>query len=366
MKRKTLRILILCLIIALICVGCGKKKKNATSEDASAENLNQESLMNENTINEASRVLYEKEYQFLGTWENISEEKCRIEISEMDSLYNIDIKLVENVEDTLHWFLTGEYSPEEKAIKYAGGLCEIHTNSDGSTEEKVLNSNQQGMIYFDENGYLRWSNEVEMIGTNLLFVNLNVPGSLGNGIIESIPAIIGEVVPTLPDNLYPISFYKENMRKEDGKYILTALVYNYDLYEIADVYSLTDKSIIRFKGQEVEITSVEWDETNRIVDINGGIYHDGISLMPDESGEYYRTFTDGSYPDYYCLGIADIELADDLVIMDLQADGWTPENPVNGKLPSGISNSTGDWNQINTNIQIENGKAKALVRENFK
>lgn len=360
MKRKYLRILILCLIITIVVVGCGKKKK--TTQNETPEPVKKlETVTGTTPVNEAVPLLPDVQKQFLGTWVDTDNENCTITISEQDNLYAIDIKLVENVEEAYHWFLTGEYDANIESILYVGGYSEILSCDDKETEENVVSSAEQGSFYIDEDGYLRWLNEKEMIGNDFFFIDINVAARNGNYVIEPMPALLGEVSDALPDAVYPVAFKKENLINNK----LTVLVYDYDMYDPSDVYSMAEGTIIRSKGNEITINSISKDTAGDTVKINGGYEARGISLMPDENGYFYRTYADYDLPDYYALGEAVVTLSDKIEINDLRVAGWSETNQIKGTIPSGITSSTGEWNAINTTLKIENGIGVELIRDAF-
>ena len=93
-------------------------------------------------------------------------------------------------------------------------------------------------------------------------------------------------------------------------------VYDYELFDAAEISALKAGDVLVVAGQEVTVSSVN-NEGDR-VDINGGVDGGGVSLVTEEDGTYYETLNSSAdvVHNYLTVGDVTLPVAQDFVYND--------------------------------------------------
>ncbi len=171
----------------------------------------------------------------------------------------------------------------------------------------------------------------------------------------------------MPDGEYSVSFQGSNLEKKEHAYQLKMEFYDYDIYAMKDVNSLTVKDVIKVRGEEIKIKSIAWDKNNKGkvfgVEINGGTEEDGISLRLEK--DCYHTTSLDDFPLYYSIGTKTLTLSKDLVVQDCYDYNTLPEGVKTGynQLPNNIIKANPEyWTEMNTLITVKDGKVIKIHR----
>ena len=137
-------------------------------------------------------------------------------------------------------------------------------------------------------------------------------------------------------------------------------IYDYDLFDLVDVSMLEVGSILEINKKQVEITSIERNESGTVI-INGGIDVGGYDLVTNENGVFYSI----GYSDmktYYEIGEAELELSPEFVYIDAS-------DLDNGEKKYTAANFTADdiffdykGTPHNTTIVVENGIVTSMTK----
>ena len=149
---------------------------------------------------------------------------------------------------------------------------------------------------------------------------------------------------------------------------LTMNVYSYDAYLAEDIDGLKVGSVLSthldgtVEAQDLTVESIERNEENGTVTINGGIEQGGLELVL--SRDVYRTNTFDDYPVYYSMGELILPMADDVTIEDSSAsvDVEPVETEGANAVASAISDDPDNWTPYNTTIFTNNGSVSNIVR----
>ena len=164
----------------------------------------------------------------------------------------------------------------------------------------------------------------------------------------------------LTDAILPVSLGEGNTYvDEDGHTQMELKIYTYDKYDMVDIAALkVGDTLVRYSG-EVEVISIEENETGRIC-INGGLDNEGFDLTTDDSGVFYETgFND--VKNWYETGEATIRVSTDFkgidcADLDLGEVAIHPEDFMNGAVRNY------DFSPYNTTVRVENGQIVELNR----
>ena len=192
------------------------------------------------------------------------------------------------------------------------------------------------------------------------------PGSASEGTVTE-----GKTVSPLPSGIDPehledctvaVSFDKGDAYVDDtGAMQLKVKVYDYDLYDMADVSALQVGDKITFCREDVEVTSLERDDDGTVV-INGGLENGGIELVSNDSTAYYADGFD-DMKQYYELGEATVPVsADEFTFVDSSDLDKDPVTYYPGDLLMEDSEFEYNFTPNNTTLTVQGGYAVHLER----
>lgn len=147
---------------------------------------------------------------------------------------------------------------------------------------------------------------------------------------------------------------------DSGKAQMTLTLYEYDLYDMADVSALAPGDVIELNGEDVLLESVERTDSGLVV-LNGGLEQGGYDLTTDDETVYYLAGFD-NYKSWRALGTVTLPVNEEFTYLDASdlekdAEVWyvgdflTPGT----QLPDGLTPN-------NTTVTIQNGEVVELVR----
>jgi hypothetical protein len=142
-------------------------------------------------------------------------------------------------------------------------------------------------------------------------------------VVDTVQTDAARIVIPLPDTtmenrtdaILPVSLGEGNTYvDEDGHTQMELKIYAYDQYDMVDIAALkVGDTLVRHSG-EVEVLSIERNESGRI-SINGGLENGGFDLTTDDSGIFYEIgFND--IKNWYEVGAAIIRVSDDFKGID--------------------------------------------------
>lgn len=149
---------------------------------------------------------------------------------------------------------------------------------------------------------------------------------------------------------------------------LTLTVYRYDAYRAEDVEALEvgDTLCLHPEGaieaQEMTVESIEKDEENGTVVINGGVEQGGVELWRTQ--DLYRTATFDDYPVYYSMGELILPMSDDVTLSDSSASVDAEPVDTTGAIEVGraISDDPEGWTPYNTTVFTQDGSVTSILR----
>ena len=164
----------------------------------------------------------------------------------------------------------------------------------------------------------------------------------------------------LTDSILSVSLAEGDAYVDDtGKMQMDLKIYSYDQYDMVDIANLkVGDTLIRHSG-EVEVISLEQNESGRIF-INGGLDNGGFELVTDEHGIFYEMgYND--HKNWYQIGEATIRVSADFKGID-RADLELGEVIIypGDFLISAVTNY--DFTPYNTTIRVEGGQIIEMNR----
>ena len=164
----------------------------------------------------------------------------------------------------------------------------------------------------------------------------------------------------LTDAILSVSLAEGDAYVDDtGKMQMALKIYSYDQYDMVDIANLkVGDTLIRHSG-EVEVISLEQNESGRIF-INGGLDNGGFELVTDEHGIFYEMgYND--HKNWYQVGAATIRVSADFEGLD-SADLEQGEVIIypGDFLIGAVTNY--DFTPYNTTIRTENGQIVEINR----
>ena len=164
----------------------------------------------------------------------------------------------------------------------------------------------------------------------------------------------------LTDAILSVSLAEGDAYVDDtGKMQMDLKIYSYDQYDMVDIANLkVGDTLIRHSG-EVEVISLEQNESGRIF-INGGLDNGGFELVTDEHGIFYEMgYND--HKNWYQVGAATIRVSADFEGLD-SADLEQGEVIIypGDFLIGSVTNY--DFTPYNTTIRTENGQIVEMNR----
>ena len=153
---------------------------------------------------------------------------------------------------------------------------------------------------------------------------------------------------------------------KDGQ--MTMTVYRYDAYEKDAIDALKKGDVISThmdgtdKTQDVTVESIDRNEENGYVTINGGVEQGGMELCMDH--DVYRTNTFDDSPVYYEVGELTLPLAEDVSVSDSSADPQADAVITEGAsaVEEMFNAAPENWNCGSTTVFTDNGKVSGVLR----
>jgi hypothetical protein len=187
-------------------------------------------------------------------------------------------------------------------------------------------------------------------------------------VVDTVQTDAARIVIPLPDTtmenrtdaILPVSLGEGNTYvDEDGHTQMELKIYAYDQYDMVDIAALkVGDTLVRHSG-EVEVLSIERNESGRI-SINGGLENGGFDLTTDDSGIFYEIgFND--IKNWYEVGAAIIRVSDDFKGIDT-SDLELGEVTIHSEdfLNGAVKNY--DFTPYNTTVRVENGQIVEMNR----
>ena len=182
----------------------------------------------------------------------------------------------------------------------------------------------------------------------------------------------GEVLPIAQGTLEDMKsdnykFAADITAIKDGQVTMT--VYSYDAYEKADIDDLKTGDVLQVHDQgdektvtKVTVNSIQKENENTSVIINGGVEQGGVELTQDH--DVYRTVTFDDYPVYYKVGELTLPLADDASVSDTSADPQADAVISEGAdaVEAAFNADPDHWICNNTTVFTEDGKVSGINR----
>lgn len=164
----------------------------------------------------------------------------------------------------------------------------------------------------------------------------------------------------LTDAILSVSFAEGDAYVDDtGKMQMDLKIYSYDQYDMVDIAGLkVGDTLVRHSG-EVEVTSLERDETGRVF-VNGGLDNGGFELVTDGCGVFFEMgYSD--HKNWYQVGEATVRVSADFQGID-RADLELGEVVIypGDFLIGAVANY--DFTPYNTTIRVEDGQIVELNR----
>lgn len=182
-----------------------------------------------------------------------------------------------------------------------------------------------------------------------------------DGKIAPLPS--GVDVNNLTDAEVAASFDANSLKETDGKLELSFTVYDYELFDAADITGLKEGDVLTVSGKDVTVTSVE--EDNGYVTVNGGEEQGGMTFAPSESGGTYYVIGMDDAKSYNELGQLTLPVADSCVLTDdadLDNPGQTTEASGLLELFSKEDSDPYGYNPQNTTVTVANSQITAIHR----
>lgn len=168
-----------------------------------------------------------------------------------------------------------------------------------------------------------------------------------------------QITDPMADGIYSVSFEAEKLEDTEGGFVLQAVFYAYDQYDMVDIANLKPADTLLYhdeSGEELTLTVETVDTMNGWVSINGGMESEnGLDLLEEDT--CYRTLIWDDYPIYYSLGEVLLPIADDAVLNDSSADVQAEPVVTSGAeaIFDAVQASDGYWVCTNTTVRVEDG-----------
>ena len=163
----------------------------------------------------------------------------------------------------------------------------------------------------------------------------------------------------------PAYIYTDSIEEKNGKTVVNVELYTADLYDAVEISQLKPGDIIRFDGDEMEVTTIDGDADYLI--INGGLENGGFDLRANEGGTYCPSLFDDAGT-YTFRGNAVLTISEDVVLRD-SSDVEHIVDPVvtEGleevkKVLASEDEYSPAFDPFNTTVRIENGVIVEIVR----
>ena len=162
----------------------------------------------------------------------------------------------------------------------------------------------------------------------------------------------------LTDATVAASFSSEDVSEKDGKMEIALTVYDYDVYDMADIAQLSVGDTIVVDGKDMVVTSRE--DKDGFVTINGGLEQGGVDLTSNDDGVYYAVGMDDA-KSYHELGKITVPVAEGFVLTD-NADPEHPDETYAAEDLSNLAEDAPGFTANNTLATIEHGELTVLAR----
>ena len=174
--------------------------------------------------------------------------------------------------------------------------------------------------------------------------------------VEPLPADESLSNPTDAD--VAASFNPSDIREEDGQLVMEFTVYDYELFDSADISTLAVGDTIVIDGTDMVVTSREDTEGGYIV-INDGLDQGGVDLAPGEGGTYYSMGLDDA-KDYQEVATIKLPVDPNCVLTD-NSDLENPNQQMAISEVQSMSDEEAHFIPHNTVIHIENGTVTGIT-----
>ena len=125
-------------------------------------------------------------------------------------------------------------------------------------------------------------------------------------------------VANLTDGTVAASFSNDDIAmNDDGALMIHMTVYDYEVFDAAEITSLQAGDTLVIDGADLAVTSVETD-ADGIVQVNGGVSGGGVSLEATDGGTYCETLSDTAdlIHNYQAIGDVTLPVDQDFVYTD--------------------------------------------------
>lgn len=163
----------------------------------------------------------------------------------------------------------------------------------------------------------------------------------------------------LHDCLFAASFSNSDIVLDnDGILNISMAVYDYELFDMVDVYLLEEGDTLVINGEDLLVQSIE---RNQDVIINGGAKEGGVTLMSDNDGVYYEVTADME-KNYYFDGYTMLQAAEEFVFYDYSDPEDTELVYDADELYSAKDTIDFSGSNTNTSVVVESGKILCIIR----
>ena len=158
-----------------------------------------------------------------------------------------------------------------------------------------------------------------------------------------------------------VSFEEGDVYVDDnGKAVMNASVYTYELYDMVDIATLAENDVIVRGNEEITVTELERLDTG-LVRINGGEENGGFELISDNNTVFFEIGM-SDLKAYYELGTITLPILDDFTYsdesnLDAEATEYYP-----GDFLTEDAGIVYNFTPHNTSIVIENGYIVAMKK----
>ena len=172
-------------------------------------------------------------------------------------------------------------------------------------------------------------------------------------------------VASLPDGIWAVSFSRDDITADDSGIVMNHVrIFDRDVYDIVDINTLAAGDTFVTEGQSYEVRSVEKDEEDGCVYINGGYEElDGWTLMPVEEDNCYRVLLFDDLNNYTELGETSLTVDPSVTYTDSSDLEAEPVTAGYDDLVDTILSAEQDiYDQWNTTIRVEGGRVVEIER----
>lgn len=175
------------------------------------------------------------------------------------------------------------------------------------------------------------------------------------------PMPTGIDVEAMRDCTVAASFSTDDFGWMSGNLKMT--VYCEDLYDAVEIGQMQIGDTLVYEGKPMVVTSLE-EGADGTLSVNEGVEMGGCWLQGHEGGTY-RAFTFDDHSIYSQLGVAEVALAEDLVIIDCHEMPDQPSDTIRTDQKLYLESLEGyrkEFNALNTRVVIENGMITEINR----